>query len=137
MTLATLADDPSLGLPLPDDLILWRRIPKDKVVRCSDADGITKSRPSSDCFSDNLRDGSSMSVFDSKLSLGLESILEGHEGFGVVALTVGQVRAEGMTVVRTKDGGSGHCEVVGKKTSGARSRLAKAAVWVIEPALSS
>jgi hypothetical protein len=126
-------DDPSLNLPLPDELILWRRIPKEKFVPVTDVDGITRVRPSSDSFADNSRDGSSMSVFDASSCGGLERILQGHEQFGVVALTVGQMREAGLTVVRTPTGGPGHCEVVGKKTGGVRNKLVKASTWAFTP----
>ena len=74
-------DDPSLDLPLPDELILWRRVPKEKFVFVTDVEGMTHFRPSSDTFADS-RDGSSMSVFDSSSCGGLDRILHGHEQFG-------------------------------------------------------
>jgi hypothetical protein len=122
--------DPALEAPVPDETILWRRIPPDKVTPDANQGRL---RPSSDCFTDNLKDGSSMSVFDSLACAGLDQVLKGHENFLVAAITAGQVRAEGLEVVRTIDGGPGHCEVVGKKTSGIKSRLAKLSVWVKAP----
>jgi len=127
------ADDPSLQLPLPNDLILWRRVPKEKFIRVTDADGSTRVRPSSDSFADNSRDGSSMSVFDSLACGGLSTICEGHEGFGVVGLTVGQIREAGLEIVRTPTGGPGHCEIVGKKTGSIKNKLVKSSSWVFVP----
>jgi hypothetical protein len=125
-------DDPSLDLPLPDELILWRRVPKEKFVFVTDVEGMTHFRPSSDTFADS-RDGSSMSVFDSSSCGGLDRILHGHEQFGVVAITVGQMKEAGLKVVRTPTGGPGHCEVVGKKTGSVKNKLVKASVWVVGP----
>lgn len=126
-------DDPSLDLPLPDELVLWRRIPREKFVSVTDAEGIIRMRPSSDSFADNSKDGSSMSVFDSASCGGLDRIRQGHEQFGVVAITVGQMREAGLTVVRTPAGGPGHCEVVGKKTGGVKNKLVKSSTWVFLP----
>lgn len=126
-------DDPSLQLPLPDELVVWRRIPKDKVVTVTDEDGQSRIRPSSDNFVDNPKNGSSMSVYDSDSCGGIERLLSQHEDFGVVAITVGQMREIGLGLIRTSQDGPGHCEVVGKKTGGVRNKLVKASIWVRIP----
>lgn len=130
-------DDPTLLRPLPDELVLWRRVSREWVIEETDSDGAITSRPSSACFTDNLSDGTSMSVFDSESCGGLDKVLEGHTDFGVASVTVGQVRANGLTVSRTAIGGPGHCEVHGKKTRGIMRNLAKSAVWVKKPDSSS
>ena len=133
MSSAPTSDDSSSTTPLPDDLLLWRRVHREKVVLAPVADGATERRPSSDCFTDNLRDGSSMSVFDSQQCGGAEVVLNGHPDYGIVAVSVGQFKTEGLTVVRTAEGGLGHCEVIGAKTHGVRRRLAKLAQWIVGP----
>jgi hypothetical protein len=110
--------------------MLWRRIPPDKLTHDANQGRL---RPSSDNFTDNVKDGTPMSVFDPETCTGLSQILDGHENFLVAAISVAQIRAEGLEVVRTATGGPGHCEVVGKKTGGIKGRLAKASVWVVGP----
>jgi hypothetical protein len=132
MTSLSQRDEPLASLPLPDELILWRRVPKDSVVVEMGPDGLERSRPSSACFTDS-RDGTAMSLFDSERCGGLPAVLEGHPGFGIASITVGQLRARGLTVARTTDGGPGHCEAAGKKTQSIKSGLAKCAKWVVRP----
>jgi len=132
MTSPSQRDEPLASDPLPDELILWRRVPQDWVVLETGTDGVERSRPSSACFSDS-KDGSAMSLFDSETCGGLAAILDGHPGFGIVAITAGQLRAKGLTVARTSDGGPGHCEAAGKKTQSIKSGLAKCASWVVRP----
>lgn len=123
-------DDPTLDLAIPDDLILWRRVPSDK--RVFDPN-LGRFRPSSDAFNDH-RDGSSMSVYDSRNCEGLEAVMKDHDGFLLCSFTAGEARIRGMQVVRTAKGGPGHCEIVGRKTGSIRDKFAKAAVWVVGPA---
>lgn len=127
------SDDLSLATSLPDELVVWRRVHREKTVLTPTPEGKTERRPSSDCFTDNLKDGSSMSVFDAEQCNGSEAVLDGHPDYGLVSVTVGQLRAEGLNVIRTADGGRGHCEVVGNKSHGVRRRLAKLAQWVVDP----
>jgi hypothetical protein len=122
-------DDPSLDLPIPDDLVLWRRVPPDKKVFDHN---LSRWRPSSDAFCDH-KDGSSMSVYDSQSCGGKEAVMVGHDGFLLCSFTAGDARSRNMTIVRTTRGGPGHCEVVGKKTDSVKNKFAKNARWVIAP----
>jgi len=74
-----------------------------------------------------------MSVYDSQSCGGLDRVTDGHADFGVVSITVGQLKACGLAVQRTAVGGPGHCEAQGKKTQSIKRSLAKYAVWVIKP----
>ena len=74
-----------------------------------------------------------MSVYDSELCGGQEAVMQNHDGFLLCSFTAGEARKLKMVIVRTKTGGIGHCEVVGKKTHSVKSGLAKGAWWVIGP----
>jgi hypothetical protein len=118
--------------PLPeitDDLVMWRRIPPEKVVY---DDNQKRKRPTSDQFKDNIN-GTHMSVWDAKRSGGVEKVLEGYEHFYLASVTAAQLRESGMTIVRTEKDGVGHCEVIGPKTKSIRSDWAKSSQWVVGP----
>lgn len=62
------------------------------------------------------------------------SVLIGHAGFALAALTAGQVRNDGQRVVRDPlPDEPAHALVVGVKPQGARRRWAKSAHWVVAP----
>ena len=132
MNLASQPADPTLSLPIPDELVLWRRIPPVWVVEETDSNGTLHLRPSSQSFTDS-KDGSSMSLYDSESCGGLDRILDGHADFGIVSIAAGQLKACGLTLLRTAIGGPGHCEAQGKKTQSVRRSLARNAEWVIKP----
>lgn len=67
----------------------------------------------------------------SQVGLGPDDVLRNHEGFGLVALTVGLVREHGQGVVRRPLAEDlAHAEVVGSKTRSVRRTFAKEAVWI-------
>lgn len=116
--------------PISDESRLYRRVPKNQVVFEKNDDGTSRVRPSSACFTDN---NSSMSLFDEETCGGIDAVMSGHEDFFLVSLKASELRSLGLYLHRTKSGGPGHCEAVGKKTGSIRSRLAKMALWVIAP----
>ena len=60
------------------------------------------------------------------------TVLEGHEGFALAAITAGIARDNRQAVVRDPlPQEPAHGLVVGQKTKRARSNMAKAAKWVI------
>lgn len=90
-------------------------------------------RPTSANFEDHP-DGSPMSVVIAAEST-VEIALEGHEGYGLVEFTAGDVRARGQGISRVEDGVPGHAEVFGPKPAASvRRPLAKLCQWVREPA---
>jgi hypothetical protein len=67
------------------------------------------------------------------------NLVDGHEGF-LASLLARQVREEGQGVIRTPRteppphvGDPAHGDVIGKKNSGKRTRMAECSVWVVEP----
>src|SRR3712207_1691650 len=77
-------DDDTIG---PDDL-LWRRVPDwPELIKRESTD---RHRVTSAAFDDDA-DGDPMSVFLAA-ETSIDAVLEGHEGYGVVAITAGFVR---------------------------------------------
>lgn len=113
---------------------LLRRVPLVHIVR---NDNRGSYRVSSAAFT-NSSDGSGMSVSIETMlqqhGLGVETVLRGFDGFGVVALTAGFVRVHGQGVVKKPllDDPS-HGEVVGKKTRSTQRAFARQAEWVVRP----
>lgn len=123
-------DDPTI----PDEAILWRRIPPWHFVR---DENLGRVRPSKAAFADHP-DGSPMSIFfaDEVLAAGrrAEDVLAGHGGFALAAISAGQARSLQQSVIRrpTPDEPS-HGEVIGKKTNSVKRALAKLSLWVVPP----
>ena len=112
---------PSDDVTILNDSELWRRIPIWQWV--PDDQAPSGHRPSSDAFNDPELSV----VLAVECTGGLATLLKGHDRFGVVTFTVGEIRAFGWGIVRKPDPDlPGHCHVTGKKTHGQRSRLAKA-----------
>ena len=118
--------DPPDDRSISDDFVLLRRIAPSFYV-------LKDGRPilSSGAFNDPP-DGSSMSVhvLEKLAELGLDAVnvIDGHDGYGLVALTAGQFRDEGFGIVWVPDvadgvRGQAHAEVHCKKTPGKRKRL--------------
>ncbi len=60
--------------------------------------------------------------------------MRGHEGYGLVALTVEELEAAGQTLVpMPTDDDPFHAEVVGTKSKATKRELAKTARWVVPP----
>lgn len=123
-------DDRSIS----DETDLYRRVPPDHYkVTANDVmvrEGAFKNFPNPE-----LR-RMSVVLGDTLAELGRDpsSILEGHSGYGLVAIKAGCVRSEGQAVQRTPlDDEAAHGDVVGDKPAGRRKRFAKHAEWVIRP----
>jgi hypothetical protein len=94
-------------------------------------------RPFSSAFYDD-EDGHPMSVYLAKdiaeAGHTVDVVMEGHEGYALVAISVGLLRDLGQILVRSAtEKEPYHALVVGAKTQGVRRRIARAARWVIEP----
>jgi len=91
-------------------------------------------RPSKAAFQ-NSEDGSPMSVHLAAVlevaGLPLTAALAGHEGYGLVSLKAGLVRALGQIVVRDPlPTDPAHGLVVGNKTESRRKQMMEASEWV-------
>lgn len=118
---------------IPDDAILWRRVPPYWVTY---DENLGRERPSSQAFQDH-RDGSPMSVFLADDCNGPDEALEGNEGFLLVEFTAGDVRGldprQGVVRDPLPDQPA-HAHVCGRKTGSVKSTLAKdLATWVVGP----
>jgi hypothetical protein len=116
-------NDPSLT----DDLRVLRRIPRD-------ADRITwddrgQPLPSSSNFKDSRQELSLYLESECRL----EEVMQGHIGFGVVRLTIRDIRetcGDGIVICRDEvDPANGHILVCGRITGGMAKRLQRAATW--------
>ncbi len=113
---------------ITDETRLLRRIPPGRTKK-----GELGLRPQSDCFSDPPGStGMSVDVWEDARNP--EDLLVGHDGFGVVWITVGDVRKLGLEIVRDRQPDNPyHALVQGKKTTGIKRRLAVAARWIKMP----
>ncbi len=126
MSLENYLDDSSVA----DESSLWRRIPP---IHFVDDENTGKKRPSSAAF-DNDKDGDPMSVVIAAESRGKESVLKGHEGFALAAITAGLARSCGQILVRKPLAEEpAHALVVGDKPKKVRKKLAGGFVWVVPP----
>lgn len=126
-------DDPTVA----DQAELLRRIPPRHFVF---DEGIGRVRPSSAAFEDDA-DGDPMSAYrrdivDSETG-GLQRVMAGHAGFGLASLTARQFRFEQQTICPDPlPEESSHAKICGPKPHSVRRRLAKQAIWAIEPPIS-
>lgn len=123
-------DDPTIA----NTANLWRRIPPEWIVWDENSGRL---RPTSKAFQDHP-DGTPMSVLlaDVVTDSGrtAEDVLVGHSGYSLVCFCAGFARQCGQGVARDPNSDEpAHAVVFGKKTGSVRSRLAKAASWVIYP----
>lgn len=113
---------------------IWRRIPPWHFV-FDENKGMM--RPSSAAFEDHPN-GSAMSVVLGKLVSEAgrtpETVVEGHDGYGLVSFQAGAARKNGQRIAKKwlKEEPA-HAEVFGAKTKGVRKALAKASKWIIAP----
>lgn len=109
-----------------DEAILWRRIPPWAL----DEGG----EPDSGNFVDNQLGELSVALSD---LTSLESLLAGHDGFGVVSFRASDVRElgspPGKYVVRRapRDGDPAHAVICPKLSRGDARKLRDAATWVV------
>lgn len=121
-------------LTVSDDETLLRRVHPDWIIR-NENTGVTEV--STGAFSDSS-DGTGMSASAAGLlsaaGMSEDDALAGYDGYGLVALRVGQVRELGQAIVRRPtDRDPAHVEVVGKKTRAIKKAFKRAAVWVVCP----
>jgi hypothetical protein len=122
--------DPPDDLTIPDDAVLWRRIPSWHWVQ---DENLGRMRPSTAAFEDD-DDGSPMSVALASECAGPEVVLAGHEGFALAAFTAGFARQRGQRIARDpRPGEPWHAVVIGKKTHSVRKQLARDCQWVVAP----
>lgn len=116
-----------------DNTALWRRVPNWPHWTVFD-ENLGRLRPSSIAFEDNP-DGSAMSAFLEGHGNTTDEVLAGHESFGLATVPAGLVRTQGLRIVHDPlEGLPSHVEVPGAKPKRVKSALAKAAVWIVEPA---
>ena len=116
---------------IPDDAILWRRIPPwhftyDRRER--------RWRPSSAAFEDDP-DGDPMSVIIAAESRSPEAALADlHRDYGLVAISARLARERGQMIVRAPTPEEpAHAYVVGNKAESVRKAFARQAAWVVRP----
>jgi hypothetical protein len=122
-----MADPPEDDPAIPDETRLWRRIPPKHWIADDSVD--RGFRPTSEMFSD---DELSVVIVG---ECPIETLLEGHDNFGVAEFSAKDVRACNWGIVRKHDDKlPGHCHVTGKsKKQKIRGRLAKACTIIREP----
>ena len=128
-------DDGTIG----HDCRLLRRIAAKPELTIVWDSNLARWRPSSAAFADSP-DGSPMSVvLGSELEAAArqpESVLAGHDGFALAYITAGFVREQNQGVVRDPiPEEPAHGLVVGEKPKPVSRKMAKAAIWVVEPAI--
>ena len=122
---------------VPDDTLLFRRVPRDQIVRDPKTGGGV--RPSSKAFQNNTKP-----VKTNRMSIWLgdklaqdgrapESVVEGTTHL-LVSLIAGFVYTLGQDVERTPaEAEPAHGDVVGTKSGGVKNKLAQTAEWVVPP----
>lgn len=119
----SLADDPSIE----NEILLLRRVPPAKAKRNSDG---TLRIPS-----DTFRDSRGQCSVDQMLDGGQpERTLQGHDGYGLAAISVGDLREEGFGVIPDPlPDEPNHSLITGCEKRTRRQRLARRAHWLKEP----
>lgn len=122
------------GPTIPDDAVLWRRIPVEWCVLDED---LGVRRPSSQAFQDDPQ-GGPMSVLLAAVmqetGRGAEHALAGNEAFALAAITAGLARKCDQAVARDPvPDEPAHAVVVGRKTNSVRRKMARAAAWIVPP----
>lgn len=123
---------------IENDWRLFRRISPQWVV----PDGAGGSRLSSQAFQNHPTNPLAFSVHIERVlqQLGLpnESIIAGHSGYSVAAITAGLVRQHKQVIQRAAETADpAHAHVLGDKPGSVKKAFAKAAVWVIPPPATS
>lgn len=113
---------------IPSSAVLWRRIPP---WHYKPDHNLNDYRPSTASFEDDTN-GSPMSAYIAEECGEPSNALEGHDGFGLVAIVAERVRQLGLKIVRNDTPGPrGHVLVVGKKTDSVKKKIKKASEWVV------
>jgi hypothetical protein len=107
---------------------VWRRIPPWHFPKKAG-----QLRPDSPAFDDDSPE-EPMSVIVARDGRDPTSCLVGHDGFGLVALTIEDLTVcEQQLIARPLPDEPDHALVVGVKTEGKRRDLSKRAVWIVPP----
>src|SRR4051794_482189 len=124
------ASPPTDDSTIPDEALLWRRVPRRHWV----PDETLGMRPSSAAFEDDS-DTETMSVVLASAGRNPHTAVANLPGFALVALFAGHLRAWGQGVIRDPlPGDPAHCLVVGdKRRKSVRRQIAAGAIWVIHP----
>src|SRR6185295_4277610 len=123
---ASYADDPAVE----DDAFLWRRVPRQWVIKDENIGGF---RPSSAAFQDSS--SSPMSVLIERIVTATQrtpaEVLKGYDEYSLCCFTAGVARALGQRVATRPEipEEPAHGFVAGKKTGRVRSELSKASIW--------
>ncbi len=113
---------------LHPETVVWRRIPPRHFPKKPGVE-----RPDSPAFDDDS-DVEPMSVVIAREGRDPREVLLGHDGFGLVELTIEELEAAGQEVVRDPlPEEPDHALVMGTKTLATRRLLAKTRRWVVPP----
>lgn len=113
---------------IPRETKLLRRIAPGQVTKDDH-----KERPRSNAFA-NHPDGSGTSVDIWETGREPADMLVDYDDFGLVWLTVGDVRDAELGVIRAEQSDNPHhAHIQGRKTTARKRRLAKAARWIKQP----
>lgn len=123
------------GVSIEDSCELYRRIPPYHIIE--DCKAESGYRPSSAAFdNDSHGDPMSIELEDTLQANGLipETVLDGHEGFGLVSFTAEFARSKDQEIGRDPLPDSpAHGLVIGDKTKSTRRTFYKNSTWVILP----
>lgn len=111
---------------IDDSETVLRRVPEGFTIY---DDNLQRHRPSTQAF---LQDGPEglVSVYLSSETTS-EAVASGGPERFLASITVGQLRAQDLGIVRDpSSGGTGHCVITGRKTKGRLNRIVKQAEWV-------
>lgn len=123
-TLDKISDDPTIG----NEQVFWRRVHATDVVP---DENLGRKRSSSASFLQDGPDGD-VSVYLASEAQSPQAVMQSGKESYLVSLTVGFVRALGLGIARDpSSGGPGHALLIGHKTRGMCSKMAKAATWVL------
>ena len=126
---------PAADVEIPDLVDadeVWRRIPPKKIV--FDAN-LQAFRPAKDNFVDNPTNQTPMSCYLARKCNDPRLVLDGHEGFALVAIKVETLRTCNLRVIDAPRDNlpPGHVHVVGEKTKQIQKKIARECRWLIEP----
>lgn len=111
----------------PPGTVVWRRIPPWHFPKKA-----RQHRPDSPAFDDD-EDGP-MSVVVARADRDPREVLVGHDGFGLVELSLEDLEGVGQQLAADPlPEEADHALVVGNKTDSRKRNMAKAARWVVPP----
>lgn len=114
---------------IPDSACLLRRIPPYGIKG-------NPGRPNSSNFG-NSPDGTGTSVDILEQDREPGDSLAGHDGFGLVSVTAGDLRSLGLGIIRIPlPGNPHHAHIQGPKSRSIKRKIAECAEWVVHPSQS-